>query len=154
MAQNEIQLTMIGNLTADPELRFTPSGAAVANFTIAQTPRVFDKATSEWRDGEATFIRCNVWRQQAEHVAESLQRGMRVVCLGTLRQRGYETREGEKRVAYEMTVTAVGPSLEFATAKVSRAGRSVPWGGQAGFTDEPPFVRAPEAWERGEGLAV
>src|SRR5437764_1520781 len=162
-------LTVCGNLTADPELRFTPSGAAVASFTIASTPRTFDKNSNEWKDGEALFLRCSIWRQAAENVAESLTRGMRVVAQGRLKQRSYETREGEKRTVVELEVDEVGPSLKYATAKVNRVSRGGgdfgggggggsrggrrgmpaddPWGsappasggGGGGFSDEPPF---------------
>jgi len=123
-------ITVVGNLTADPELRFTPSGAAVANFTVASTPRTFDKNTNEWKDGEALFLRCSVWRQAAENVAESLQRGTAVIVQGRLKQRSYETKEGEKRTVYELDVDEVGPSLRWATAKVTKASRG---GGGGGF---------------------
>ena len=116
-------ITVVGNLTADPELRFTPSGAAVASFTIASTPRTFDRNTNEWKDGEALFLRCSIWRQAAENVAESLQRGMRVVAQGRLKQRSYETREGEKRTVIELEVDEIGPSLRYATAKVNKVSR-------------------------------
>ena len=158
-------ITVVGNLTADPELRFTPSGAAVANFTVASTPRTFDKNTNEWKDQEALFLRCSVWRQAAENVAESLQKGMSVIVQGRLKQRSYETKEGEKRTVVELAVDEVGPSLRYATAKVTRAARgeggggfggggggggfggaggsgggaSDPWSTPAGPTDEPPF---------------
>ena len=157
-------ITVVGNLTADPELRFTPSGAAVASFTIASTPRQFDRNTNEWKDGEALFLRCSIWRQAAENVAESLQRGMRVVAQGRLKQRSFETRECEKRTVIELDVDEVGPSLRYATAKVNRTQRGSssggfgssgsgggdavddPWGtppppsgGGGGFSDEPPF---------------
>src|ERR1700754_2291458 len=122
-------ITVIGNLTADPELRFTPSGAAVANFTVASTPRMFDRATNEWKDGEALFLRCSIWRQAAENVAESLTRGSRVIVSGRLQQRSYETREGEKRTVIEMQVDEVGPSLRYATAKVNRTQRGSSSGG-------------------------
>jgi single-strand DNA-binding protein len=164
----ETVITVVGNLTADPELRFTPSGAAVASFTIASTPRTFDRNTNEWKDGEALFLRCSIWRQAAENVAESLQRGMRVVAQGRLKQRSFETREGEKRTVIELDVDEVGPSLRYATAKVNRTQRGStgggfgssggegggggasapaddPWGsapssgGSGGFSDEPPF---------------
>jgi single-strand DNA-binding protein len=128
----ETIITVVGNLTADPELRFTPSGAAVASFTIASTPRTFDRNTSEWKDGEALFLRCSIWRQAAENVAESLQRGMRVVAQGRLKQRSYETREGEKRTVVEMEVDEVGPSLRYATAKVNRTQRGSSSGGGFG----------------------
>ena len=120
----ETVITVVGNLVDDPELRFTPSGAAVANFRIASTPRTFDKNTNEWKDGEGLFLSCSVWRQAAENVAESLQKGMRVVVQGRLKQRSYETREGEKRTVVELEVEEVGPSLKYATAKVARASRS------------------------------
>src|SRR5690349_11299243 len=113
-------ITLVGNLVDDPELRFTPSGAAVANFRIASTPRTFDKQTNEWKDGEGLFLTCTVWRQAAENVAESLTKGMKVIVQGRLKQRSYETREGEKRTVYEVDVDEVGPSLTFATAKVNR----------------------------------
>jgi single-strand DNA-binding protein len=116
-------ITVVGNLTADPELRFTPSGAAVANFTVASTPRMFDRQTNEWKDGEALFMRCNVWRQAAENVAESLTRGARVVVTGRLKQRSFETREGEKRTVIELEVDEIGPSLRYATAKVNKVSR-------------------------------
>jgi len=125
----ETVITVVGNLTDDPELRFTPSGAAVASFTVASTPRTFDKATNEWKDGDALFLRCSIWRQAAENVAESLTKGMRVVVQGRLRQRSYETREGEKRTVVELEVEEVGPSLKYATAKVTKASR----GGGGGF---------------------
>jgi single-strand DNA-binding protein len=127
----ETVITVVGNLVDDPELRFTPSGAAVANFRIASTPRTFDKNTNEWKDGEGLFLSCAIWRQAAENVAESLQKGMRVVVQGRLKQRSYETREGEKRTVYELDVEEVGPSLKYATAKVTRTQRS---GGGGGFS--------------------
>ena len=120
----ETVITVVGNLVADPELRFTPSGAAVANFRIASTPRTFDRQTNEWKDGEALFLSCSVWREAAENVAESLTKGMRVVVQGRLTQRSYETREGEKRTVMELQVDEVGPSLRYASAKVTRAQRS------------------------------
>ncbi len=129
----ETIITVVGNLTADPELRFTPSGAAVANFTVASTPRTLDKNTNEWKDGEALFLRCSVWRQAAENVAESLQRGMRVVVQGRLKQRSYETKEGEKRTVVELDVDEIGPSLKYATAKVNRTSRGSNSGGGGGF---------------------
>jgi single-strand DNA-binding protein len=128
----ETIITVVGNLTDDPELRFTPSGAAVANFTVASTPRNFDKNTNEWVDGEAMFLRCSIWRQAAENVAESLQRGMRVVVQGRLKARTYETREGEKRTVFEIEVDEIGPSLKFATAKVNRTSRQGGGGGYSG----------------------
>jgi single-strand DNA-binding protein len=124
-------ITVIGNLTDDPELRFTPSGAAVAKFRVASTPRFMDKTTNEWKDGEPLFLACTVWRQAAEHVAESLQRGARVIVSGRLRQRSYETREGEKRTVIELEVDEIGPSLRYATAKVQKMSRS--GGGGGGF---------------------
>jgi single-strand DNA-binding protein len=162
-------VTVIGNLTADPELRFTPSGAAVASFTVASTPRTFDRQSGEWKDGEALFLRCNIWRQAAENVAESLTRGARVIVNGRLKQRSFETREGEKRTVIELDVDEIGPSLRYATAKVNKVSRGTggggggggggygsggqsappddPWGsappagpaGGGGYADEPPF---------------
>src|SRR5690348_17716902 len=126
---NETIITVVGNLTADPELRFTPSGAAVASFTIASTPRTYDRNTNEWKDGEALFLRCSIWRQAAENVAESLTRGMRVVAQGRLKQRSYETREGEKRSVIELEVDEIGPSLRYASAKVNRTQRGSSSGG-------------------------
>lgn len=145
MAAGDINITVVGNLVADPELRFTPSGAAVANFRVASTPRVMDKATNEWKDGESFFVSCNVWRQYAENVAESLQKGMRVIVTGRLKQRSYETREGEKRTVVELDVDEVGPSLKNATAKVNKVqrtgggfgGDSGGGGGSAGPADDP-----------------
>ena len=116
-------ITVIGNLTSDPELRFTPSGAAVANFTVASTPRTLDRQSGEWKDGEALFLRCNIWRQAAENVAESLTRGARVVVQGRLKQRSFETKEGEKRTVVELEVDEIGPSLRYATAKVNKVSR-------------------------------
>ena len=129
----ETVITLVGNLVDDPELRFTPSGAAVAKFRIASTPRTFDRQTNEWKDGESLFLTCNVWRQPAENCAESLQRGMRVIVQGRLRQRTYETKEGEKRTVFEVEVDEVGPSLRSATAKVTKAQRSGGQGGGGGF---------------------
>ena len=120
----ETVITVIGNLTADPELRFTPAGAAVANFTVASTPRNFDRQSNEWKDGDALFMRCNIWREAAENVAESLTRGSRVIVSGRLKQRSFETREGEKRTVVELEVDEIGPSLRYATAKVNKANRS------------------------------
>jgi single-strand DNA-binding protein len=125
----ETVITVVGNLVDDPELRFTPSGAAVANFRIASTPRTFDRQSNEWKDGDALFLTCSVWRQAAENVAESLQKGMRVVVQGRLKSRQYETREGEKRTVFEIDVDEVGPSLKYATAKVTRTTRSGSQGG-------------------------
>ncbi|RIJ77958.1 single-stranded DNA-binding protein [Nakamurella silvestris] len=150
-------ITVVGNLTADPELRFTASGAAVANFTVASTPRTFDRASGEWKDGEALFLRCNIWRQAAENVAESLTRGSRVVVTGRLKQRSFDTKEGEKRTVIELEVDEIGPSLRYATAKITKgtrpagnagAGDAVaspadPWASEpptdGGYSDEPPF---------------
>jgi single-strand DNA-binding protein len=128
----ETVITVVGNLTDDPELRFTPSGAAVAKFRIASTPRTLDRQSGEWKDGEPLFLACNIWRDAAEHVAESLQRGARVIVQGRLRQRSYETREGEKRTVYELEVDEIGPSLRYATAKVQRMSRSGGAGGGGG----------------------
>jgi single-strand DNA-binding protein len=119
----ETVITVIGNLTNDPELRFTPSGQAVASFTVASTPRTMDRQTNEWKDGDTLFLRCSVWRQAAENVAESLHKGFRVIVQGRLKQRSFETREGEKRTVVELDVDEVGPSLRNATARVNRAGR-------------------------------
>ena len=125
----ETVITLIGNLTADPELRFTPSGAPVANFTVASTPRTFDRQSGEWRDGDAMFLNCAVWRQYAENVAESLQKGMRVIVQGRLKSRSYETREGERRTVFEVDVEEIGPALKYATAKVTRSS-----GGGGGYS--------------------
>lgn len=124
-------LTLVGNLTGDPELRFTTSGAAVAGFTVASTPRAFDKASSEWKDGETLFMRCSVWRDAAENVAESLERGSHVIVTGRLKSRSYDTKEGEKRTVMELEVDEVGPSLRYATAKVNKAQRGAGNGGAA-----------------------
>jgi len=156
MAAGDTTITIIGNLVNDPELRYTPTGQAVATFRVASTPRFMDRQTNEWKDGESLFLSCNVWRQAAENVAESLQRGMRVIVSGRLRQRSYETKEGEKRTVYEVEVDEVGPSLRNASAKVNRTARSGsgsgfgaggranddPWAAEpsdSGFSDEPPF---------------
>ncbi len=161
MAAGDTQLTIAGNLVDDPELRFTPAGQPVARFRVASTPRFRDNTTGEWRDGDSLFLTCNVWRQAAENVAESLTRGMRVIVSGRLRQRSYETKEGEKRTVYEVEVDDVGPSLRNASAKVNRAARSNgnagggragagqggsgddtdPWAADSGggYSDEPPF---------------
>jgi single-strand DNA-binding protein len=148
-------ITVVGNLTADPELRFTPSGAAVANFTVASTPRIYDRQSGEWKDGEALFLRCNIWREAAENVAESLTRGSRVIVTGRLKQRSFETREGEKRTVVEVEVDEIGPSLRYATAKVNKASRggggggfgggggSRPSGGGGGAPAEDPWGSAP-----------
>ena len=149
-------ITLVGNLTADPELRFTQAGVAVAGFTVASTPRIFDRASGEWKDGDALFLRCTLWRQPAENVAETLTKGARVIVTGSLRQRSYETREGEKRTVVEVDVEEIGPSLRYATARVTRAGTNTttaaaargggehgggdPWtGGAGGGDDQPPF---------------
>jgi single-strand DNA-binding protein len=159
VAAGDVNVTIVGNLTADPELRFTPSGAAVANFRVAWAPRGRDKASNEWKDGEPFYVSCNVWRQYAENVAESLTKGMRVIVQGRLKQRSYETREGEKRTVVELEVDEVGPVLRYATAKVNRVqrgGGEYGGGGGGGFgggqsapaddpwasspaNDEPPF---------------
>jgi single-strand DNA-binding protein len=131
MAAGDTQITIAGNLVEDPELRFTPAGQPVARFRVASTPRFRDNATGEWKDGDSLFLTCNVWRQAAENVAESLTRGMRVIVSGRLRQRSYETREGEKRTVYEVEVDDVGPSLRNASAKVNRVARS---GGEGGYS--------------------
>jgi single-strand DNA-binding protein len=169
MAAGDTQITIVGNLVDDPELRFTPAGQPVARFRVASTPRFLDKNTNEWKDGDSLFLTCNVWRQAAENVAESLTRGMRVIVSGRLRQRSYETKEGEKRTVYEVEADEVGPSLRNASAKVNRVARtggngagqaqaarsggrgqqdgghadadSDPWAsdGPGGYSDEPPF---------------
>jgi single-strand DNA-binding protein len=131
MAAGDTQITIAGNLVDDPELRFTPAGQPVARFRVASTPRFRDNATGEWKDGDSLFLTCNVWRQAAENVAESLTRGMRVIVSGRLRQRSYETKEGEKRTVYEVEVDDVGPSLRNASAKVNRVARS---GGDGGYS--------------------
>src|SRR6185312_8440682 len=131
MAAGDTQITIVGNLVGDPELRYTPTGQAVATFRVASTPRFRDNTTGEWKDGDSLFLSCNVWRQAAENVAESLQRGMRVIVNGRLKQRNYETREGEKRTVYEIEVDDVGPSLRNASAKVNRASRG---SGEGGFS--------------------
>ena len=128
----DTQITVVGNLVSDPELRYTPTGVAVANFRVASTPRTFDRQANEWKDGDSLFLTCNVWRQAAENVAESLQRGMRVIVMGRLHQRSYETREGEKRTVFEVEVDDVGPSMRNASAKVSKTNRSGGAGG-SGF---------------------
>lgn len=143
----ETIITVVGNLTADPELRYTQSGLAVANFTIASTPRNFDRQTNEWKDGEALFLRASVWREFAEHVAGSLSKGSRVVATGRLKQRSYETKEGEKRTAMELEIDEIGPSLRYATAQISRAQSSGGGGGRASAApmqqDEPWASAAP-----------
>ncbi len=144
-------ITIVGNVTGDPELRFTPSGAAVANFTVASTPRAFDRQSNEWKDGETLFMRCSVWRDAAENVAESLQRGTRVIVTGRLKSRSYETKEGEKRTVIEMDVDEVGPSLRYASAKVTKTQRGSGGGGfgssgsgQGGYAaDTDPWATGP-----------
>lgn len=140
-------ITVVGNLVADPELRFTPSGAAVANFRIASTPRTFDRQSNQWVDGEALFLACNVWRQAAENVAETLTKGMRVIVQGRLKQRSYETREGEKRTVFELEVDEVGPSLKYATAQVTRSsnGGGGNFGGNSGFGGQQQAPAQPQA---------
>jgi len=135
MAAGDTQITLVGNLVDDPQLRYTPTGQAVANFRVASTPRFLDRNTNEWKDGDSLFLSCNVWRQAAENVAESLQRGMRVIVSGRLRQRSYETKEGEKRTVYEIEVDEVGPSLRNASAKVTKTSRST--GGFGGGQSAP-----------------
>ena len=147
----ETVITVVGNLVDDPELRFTPSGAAVANFRIASTPRTFDRQSNEWKDGEALFLSCSVWRQAAENAAESLQKGMRVIIQGRLKQRSYETREGEKRTVVELEVDEIGPSLRYATATIAKHARTDDSGGgdaavagsaassAGGYEEEVPF---------------
>ncbi len=151
MALNgDTYITVVGNLTGDPELRFTPSGAAVANFTIASTPRTFDRQTNEWKDGDTLFLNCSVWRQAAENVAESLQKGMRVIAQGRLKARSYETREGEKRTVMELEVEEVGPSMKYASAKVTRVSRGGGGGGGFGGGDDP-WASQPSAPQGGGG---
>ena len=142
---NDTTITIVGNLVDDPELRFTPSGAAVAKFRIASTPSFFDKTTNAWKDGEALFLTVNVWRQMAENVAESLTRGARVVVHGRLRQRGWETKEGEKRTSYEIEADEVGPSLRYATAKVNKVSRGSGGSGFGGSSDDPWATATPVA---------
>ena len=155
----ETVITVVGNLVDDPELRFTPSGAAVANFRIASTPRTFDRQTNEWKDGDALFLSCSVWRQAAENVAESLQKGMRVVIQGRLKQRSYETREGEKRTVVELEVEEVGPSLKYATAKIARVQRSgggggYGGGGSQGGQGDDPWASSPAQGSQGAGASA
>jgi single-strand DNA-binding protein len=147
----ETVITVVGNLTNDPELRFTPSGAAVANFTIASTPRQFDRQSNEWKDGDTLFLNCAIWRQAAENVAESLQKGMRVVAQGRLKQRSYETREGEKRTVVELDVEEVGPSLKYATAKIARVQRSGGGGGYGSQGGDDPWASSPAGNQGGQG---
>jgi len=168
----ETIITLVGNLTADPELRFTPSGAPVANFTVASTPRTFDRASGEWKDGDAMFLNCAVWRQAAENVAESLTKGMRVIVQGRLKSRTYETREGERRTVFEVDVDEIGPALKYASAKVTRnssgsgggygggqTGGNDSWqsgppqGGQGGGYNRPPQQQQAPAdpWAQAQG---
>ena len=157
MAAGDITITVVGNLTNDPELRFTPSGAAVASFTIASNSRYLDKATNEWKDSEPVYMRCSVWRQYAENVAESLTRGTRVIATGRLKQRSYETREGEKRTVLEMEVDDVGPALRTATAKVTKVARAggggFGEGGGFGGGNDDPWASAPAAGGANDGGA-
>jgi len=178
MAQGDINVTIVGNITNDPELRFTPSGAAVASFTVASNSRFLDKTTNEWKDGEPVFMRCSVWRQYAENVAESLTRGTRVIVTGRLKQRSYDTREGEKRTVMELEVDDVGPALRTATAKVTKVARaggggfggdgggfggtpsggggapdSDPWASQSGGGAPAPAAGGGGAWGGGGGGA-
>ncbi len=158
-------ITVIGNLTADPELRFTPSGAAVANFTVASTPRQFDRQTNEWKDGEALFLRCAIWREAAENVAESLTKGARVIVSGRLKQRSFETKEGEKRTVIELDVDEIGPSLRYASAKVTKVSRGGGggWsgggggqqgGGQGGWGGTSQSNQADDPWATGPGAGA
>jgi single-strand DNA-binding protein len=161
MAAGDTQITIIGNLVDDPQLRYTPTGQAVANFRVASTPRFLDRNTNEWKDGDSLFLTCNVWRQAAENVAESLQRGMRVIVSGRLRQRSYETKEGEKRTVYEVEVDEVGPSLRNASAKVTKSSRSTGGGfggggpsggsGQSGYGGGGGGRPADDPWASGDG---
>ena len=144
-------ITVIGNITGDPELRFTPSGAAVANFTVASTPRQFDRQSNEWKDGETLFMRCSVWRDAAENVAESLQRGTRVIVSGRLKSRSYETKEGEKRTVVEMEVDEVGPSLRYASAKVTKTQRGSGGGGFGGQQSGGSGGQQEDPWATGAG---
>ena len=146
MAAGDTQITLIGNLTNDPELRFTPSGAAVAKFTVASTPRYMDRNTNEWKDGDTLFLSCQIWRQAAENVAESLTRGMRVIVSGRLKQRSYETKEGEKRTVYEVEVDEVGPSLRNATAKVTKTTRQGGFSAPTETTEEPWTANVGGGW--------
>jgi single-strand DNA-binding protein len=143
----ETTITIVGNLTADPELRFTPSGAAVANFTVASTPRTFDRQSNEWKDGETLFMRCSIWRDAAENIAESLHRGTRVIATGRLKSRSYDTKEGEKRTVIELDVDEVGPSLRYASAKVTKAERGSGSGG--GFGGQGGGQQAADPWATG-----
>lgn len=155
----ETVICVVGNLVADPELRFTASGVAVASFTIASTPRIYDRQTQEWKDGDALFLRCSIWREAAENVAESLQKGMRVIAQGRLVQRSFETREGEKRSVVELQVDEIGPSLKYASAKVERRVKSSTGGGLGGPQQEwggagyaPAGGQADDPWATGIGM--
>ncbi|HLU73521.1 MAG TPA: single-stranded DNA-binding protein [Nonomuraea sp.] len=152
MAAGDTVITLVGNLVDDPELRFTPTGQAVARFRIASTPRYMDRQTNEWKDGESLFLTCNVWRQAAENAAESLQRGMRVIVQGRLKQRSYETKEGEKRTVYEVEVDEVGPSLRNATAKVNRTSRQGGGGFGGAPADDPWASATPAPPQQGGGF--
>ena len=152
----ETTITIVGNLTADPELRFTPSGAAVANYTVASTPRTFDRQSNEWKDGETLFMRCSIWRDAAENIAESLHRGTRVIATGRLKSRSYDTKEGEKRTVIELDVDEVGPSLRYASAKVTKAerggsGGGFGGGGQGGAPQADPWATGGSAPQQGGG---
>jgi len=168
MAAGDTTITVVGNLTADPELRFTAAGAAVANFTVASTPRILDRQSGEWKDGEALFLRCSIWREAAENVAESLTRGARVIVTGRLKQRSFETREGEKRTVVEVECDEIGPSLRYATAKVNKVSRGGGGGGGGGYgggsrqsqpssasanpgSDNDPWGNAPASGSFGDG---
>jgi len=147
----ETIITVVGNLTADPELRFTPSGAAVATFTVASTPRTFNKQANEWKDGETLFMRCSVWREAAENVAESLAKGQRVIVQGRLVQRSWEDKEGQKRTVIEMQADEVGPSLRYATAKVTRTTKGGGFGGQQTQQQAPAGGATDDPWSTGGG---
>ena len=163
---NETTITVIGNLTSDPELRFTPSGSAVANFTVASTPRTFDRQSNEWKDGETLFLRSSVWRESAENVAESLTKGMRVVAQGRLKSRSYETKEGEKRTIIEFEIDEIGPSLTYAKAQVTRTQKGQGQAPSAAYAGNAPVTKtwgpdqastgnnAPQSWGNGNQAEV
>jgi single-strand DNA-binding protein len=159
MAQGDTVVTVVGNITGDPELRFTPSGQAVANFSIASTPRVFDRSTNEFKDGETLFMRCSIWRDAAENVAESLKRGYRVIATGRLKQRSYDDNEGNKRTVVEMEVDEIGPSLKFVTASINRAQRQQAGQAQQGDDpwatppQQPPQQAQQQPWSQQQGPA-